>query len=348
MINKVEHLYIHIPLCKAICDYCDFVREKYTSRNSKEYITYTCKQLVKYKSHKFKTIYIGGGTPNCLDNLQLEQLLSCTYKLLQSKYEFTIECNPEFVNQEQINLFKKYKVNRISLGVQTTNNKILTHLNRHATIENVINAIKLLQKNNISNISIDLLYGMNELTNKDIHNAISFIKEYNITHVSWYALELKPNSLLTKNKYQLSDDKIQHQHHLIIQLMQKLGWYRYEVSSWCKSTKYQSKHNLAYWNTKDWVGIGLGAYGLEKRNYYHYIKKNNIIHRVNNHYTLKQYYQHILIMGLRQTKGVNLKNPNVKKAYTFYKNKLINTKIIRNYLICTNIDFLDDTLVNIV
>ena len=149
MNQKVEHLYIHIPFCKHICSYCDFVRTvpKCTCEVN-DYLNYLVDLInQETKTLKFKTIYIGGGTPNSLNNTQLTFLLSVLSRNLAKNVEFTIECNPEFINQSQIDIFKKYKVNRISLGVQSRNLKILKDFNRKHNNKQVEDAIKLLQKN---------------------------------------------------------------------------------------------------------------------------------------------------------------------------------------------------------
>lgn len=350
--NKLEHLYIHIPFCKSICTYCDFVRQiPKCNQEIDTYLNLICKQIKdECKGLKFKTIYIGGGTPNSLNNSQLNKLLSQLKPLLKNKYEFTIECNPEFINQNQINVFKLNKINRISLGVQTTNNKINKLFNRKHTLNDVVHAIDLLQKNKLNNISLDFIYGFKLIANHDIENAIKLIKSKKIKHVSFYSLELKKGSILTQQKYQLNDELIDHQFAYIINQLKKYGYQRYEVSNWAINSKYYSQHNLCYWNTKQWKAIGLGGYGLESMNYYHYEGNINKMIKIDSKYSLKDLYQHILIMGLRLVKSLNLKIKQNLDAYNFFKNKidpqLISIK--NNYLKAKNINLLDDILINII
>jgi oxygen-independent coproporphyrinogen-3 oxidase len=176
MIAKVEHLYIHIPFCKSICTYCDFVR--FVANNSciDLYIRKIIDEIsYKYKTHQFKTIYIGGGTPNYLNKKNLTLLLSTLKKYLKNKYEFTIECNPEFLTKEQAIILKQNKVNRVSIGAQTTNNNILQKFQRRHTIKNIQEAIQNLRGVDIFNISIDFIYGFNELKDCDIFSATKFI-----------------------------------------------------------------------------------------------------------------------------------------------------------------------------
>jgi oxygen-independent coproporphyrinogen-3 oxidase len=184
MINKLEHLYIHIPFCKNICTYCDFVRKIENNSNViDEYIKHIINEINTIV-YPLKTIYIGGGTPNSLNIKQLSLLLKHVQVKLAKNYEFTIELNPEFVTKEQVMVLKSYGVNRASIGVQTTNDSILHQFNRQHSFKDVLTAITKLQKVGISNISLDLLYGFNELNLNDINKAISVIKKNNIKHVS--------------------------------------------------------------------------------------------------------------------------------------------------------------------
>jgi oxygen-independent coproporphyrinogen-3 oxidase len=147
------------------------------------YIQRVIKEVNNIKN-KLSTIYIGGGTPNCLSDGQLNLLLKHACAKLNNKYEFTIELNPELVTEQQAMILKANGVNRVSIGVQTTNNAILHKFNRQHSLKHVIKAIDNLHKVGINNINLDFMYGFNELKTKDINNAIQFIKTHNIKHVS--------------------------------------------------------------------------------------------------------------------------------------------------------------------
>jgi oxygen-independent coproporphyrinogen-3 oxidase len=149
------------------------------------YVNKIIKELqTKAQLHQFDTIYVGGGTPNSLDDDLLILLLRTLGKYLSKHYEFTIECNPEHLTLTQAHLLNANKVNRVSIGMQTTNNTLLTKFRRHHTLNDVKNAVSNLRKVGIENISIDLIYGFNELTNADLHNTIKFIKTMQIPHIS--------------------------------------------------------------------------------------------------------------------------------------------------------------------
>jgi oxygen-independent coproporphyrinogen-3 oxidase len=247
MSKVIKHLYVHIPFCKSICTYCDFVRFVKDPQCVESYIKKLIKQIqLQYKPKQFQTIYVGGGAPNYLSNKLLNMLLRTLNKYLDKHYEFTIECNPELLTYEQAQVMKSNGVNRGSIGVQTVNNTILKKFHRQHTLNDVKTAIANLRKVGITNISIDLIYGFNEQTNKDILDAIKFIKMQHIPHVSWYALEVKDGSILSKQKYQLNDEHVEQHLALIIKHMHAINYNRYEVSSWSIDKPFESQHNKAY------------------------------------------------------------------------------------------------------
>ena len=179
MNKEINHLYIHIPFCKSICKYCDFVRNVPTCPiEMGEYVKKIINQIEKEcKNQKYETIYIGGGTPNFLSNKDLGLLLSSLSNKLKKKNEFTIECNPELINLNQVKIMKKNRINRISLGVQTLNEQLNKFLNRKHTNKDVCNAIEILRQNDITSISLDFIYGFSQMTFSDIDNIFSFIKK---------------------------------------------------------------------------------------------------------------------------------------------------------------------------
>lgn len=347
-----KHLYVHIPFCEKICLYCDFARVIYDKSMVDEYILMLQKEFKKkYLLNKFETIYIGGGTPNCLSNDQLDQLLSIFQDNLTNKYEFTIECNPEKINQSQIDIFNKYQVNRISLGVQTTNDCILRNMNRRHSTQDVVNVIKLLQKNKLNNISCDFIYGFKDLNNDELSNSINLMIKLNINHLSFYSLELKENSCLTKNNYILDNDQIDQQLEFISLQLAENNFKRYEVSNWTKNDKNCSQHNLAYWHSCDWAALGYKAYGFENEQYY--IQDGSVLKqkKVNIKYTDHDYHFQIISMGLRMINGLDLSIEKYNKSYLFFKERLDKNKLINirnNHLFCNNINLLNNILIELI
>lgn len=351
MKSNTHHLYIHIPFCEEICTYCDFYRTKTKDENIKlKYIEKIINEI-KNDNNKYKTIYIGGGTPNFINNNSLSNLLSTLKnKLFDKDYEFTIECNPEFINQSQIDIFKQNKVNRISIGVQTTNNEILKLLKRTHNIQTCINAITLLQKNKFNNISCDFIYNLPLLKISDLKETFNFIKKLKIKHVSFYSLELKEGSILTKQKYHLNTNIEEDQLDFIKNEFDKLNYFRYEISNWASDNMYISKHNLAYWNLSNWKGIGISSYGFENGEYYKYQGTILDWKKETWKWTNQEIFENILIMGLRKSEGIDLSIQKNLDAYNHFKNRLNHEliKIENNHLKAKNFDLLNEILLDII
>lgn len=346
-----KHLYLHIPFCHQICKFCDFRREK-TDDITKmtNYVNQIIKEI-KLTSQKkqYKTIYLGGGTPNYLPNNLLEKLLNALNPYLEDNYELTIECNPDLVTIKQAELFKRCKVNRISLGVQSTNDDILKAMNRTHNINDVHIAIANLRRYSINNISCDFIYNLPNEKIEDIYNIFKFIENENIKHVSIYALEIKYGSILNIEKHKINSEIEDEKFLIIKKMMKNLKFQRYEISNWQKDNSF-SKHNLCYWNNKCWKALGYGACGFENKHYY------EIGGTINNHYVTKleklnlfDYYFQIMMMGLRLVNGIDLRIKDNFYAFKYFENKLINkTKIVNNHLRAKNIDLLDDILIDLI
>lgn len=344
--NQVKHLYIHIPFCKHLCSYCDFVRFVKDDKIITKYFDYLIKKLKKYKNIKFDTIYLGGGTPNSTN--ELYRLLQNIQSNIHNKTELTIECNPEFVTKEQALEFKKFHVNRISLGAQVLDDQILKKYKRHHAIKDVKKAIDIFNKYTTKNISLDFIYGFNELTNKIIDKEIAFILKNKIKHVSFYSLELKDKSEITKNKYQLNDELIQNQCEYINKKMSKYN--HYEISNWSINKKYESKHNLAYWNSEQWIGIGYGAFGFERKKYYKMSGSLLNWKKIVIWNNKKDLYFQTLMMALRTKYGLNLNIKEHKEIYDFYKDKL-NKKLLlinKKNIKCKNFNLLNTILLDLI
>lgn len=347
-----KSLYIHIPFCGNICWFCDFKRIKTNEyKVMHEYVDKIIKQIKEEsQGKKYETIYIGGGTPNYLPVDLLRTLLETLSNLidLNLDYEFCIECNPEYITEEQIKIFKQFNINRISLGVQTLNENILKKMNRKHNNQDVVSAINSFYKHNITNISLDFIYNYPMMSLKDLDDVFDFIIKYEIKHVSFYALEIKENAILKKQSYVIDEDNEAEQLLYLIKKFNEIHFKRYEVSNWCFDTKYESKHNKRYWDFEHWKGIGFGAYGYEGEQYYWYNGSVNHFNKQIQILSKEDIYQNKLMMGLRKKDGIDLNNFLNKKAFDYYKDKLKNYIITNeNKLKAINIDCLNDVLIDI-
>ncbi|MGL4617242.1 MAG: radical SAM protein [Mycoplasmoidaceae bacterium] len=341
-----KNLYIHIPFCKMICTYCDFKREINSDENIKKYINKIILEINEIK-HILNTIYIGGGTPNILKDELLEIFLNSFKKNIDKNTEVTIELNPELITESQLKILKSNNVNRISLGVQSTNNNILKNLGRLHTIEMVEEKIKLLNQYNFKNISCDFIYNVPNMKMSDIDDMLYFIERHDIKHLSFYSLEIKEGSILNKLRYKIDFEK---EEEFLFYFQNKIKLKRYEISNWSKNKNYESKHNKAYWNMKYWKGIGYGSWGFEKNAYIESKGDTSNWQYIYNKISNEELYKDILIMGLRQVKGIDLSNKKNFQAFDFYKKSIPNNLIVieDNYVRVKEIDLLNEVLLNII
>ncbi|MCF0217913.1 MAG: radical SAM family heme chaperone HemW [Malacoplasma sp.] len=350
MTNNTKHLYIHIPFCKAICTYCDFYRTKTNDKNLINQYIQKIVNEIKQDNNVYQTIYIGGGTPNFLDDKLLNQLLSALNQKRAKDCEFTIEANPEFINNSQCEILKHNQVNRVSLGIQTTNDTILALLKRTHQFKDCVNAIKILKKFQIYNISCDFIYNLPLLKITDLKKSFAFIKTYQIPHVSFYALEVKSGAILNKLNYKIDEDREAIQLEYLKNEFIKLNYNRYEISNWAINPSFESLHNLAYWNLEDWKAIGIAAYGYEKNVYYH--NQGTLLEweKNNTFWDDKETYINTFIMGLRKKNGIDLTIPRNLNAFDYLKNKL-NFKLLtieNNFIKAKNFDLLNEILLDII
>lgn len=309
-------LYIHIPFCKQICSYCDFPKMVAKEENHLKYLIALENEL-KAKVcllDKIDTVYIGGGTPNLLNNQLLERLLKLLKPYLDSSLENTIECNPDLITDEQAKLFKKYHINRVSMGVETINPKLLAILGRKHTKNDVLNAINILNLNGIRNINLDFIFGLPFETIEDLNNDLDFYFSLKLPHASFYSLILEEKTIMSykieRKEIELPDDDLVASMYDLINLRMKENEYiHYEISNYAK-LGYESSHNLLYWTQGEYVGIGMGAAGY----------CNDF--RYTNYKTLKNYIEHVeedrifisldekkkeyCLLGLRKLSGVSI------------------------------------------
>ena len=315
----MKSCYIHIPFCKTICSYCDFCKMYYDKKTIDLYLEALDKEIdKKYKNEILDTIYVGGGTPTSLNEEQLEKLLQILSRLKVSKeLEYTFEANVETLTIEKIKLLRNYKVNRISVGIQSIKDKNIKFLGRHHTKKMVVDQIKLLKQNGFNNINVDLIYAIPGEDLDDLKDDLEFITSLDITHISTYSLIIEPHTMIYINGAKNIDQDLDYDmYKYICNILKRRGYSHYEVSNFSKPG-FESKHNLTYWNNLNYYGFGLGASGYignirydNTRNLEKYLKGNYIL----NSETLSRnlIIENEFILGLRKIKGINKKDFNAK------------------------------------
>lgn len=333
----MKSVYIHIPFCKNICSYCDFCKFIYNKKWLNQYLIELEKEIItKYKNEVIKTIYIGGGTPSLLSLEELTKLFSIIAKFrLAKNYEFTFECNIESITKEKAIFLFKNKVNRLSIGVETFNEKYLKFLNRHHKLDEVKFKIDTLKQIGFNNINIDLIYALPNQTLKELEYDIDQFLKLDINHISTYSLMIEPHTKLYINNIRNIDEDLDYEmYNLICKKLKDNGFMHYEISNFSKLC-YESKHNLVYWNNLEYYGFGVGASGYidgirydNTRNLMKYLKGEWL----DNEHSLSfnEKIENEFILGFRKIDGIDIKDFYKKYNFDVLKidviKKLLNNK----------------------
>lgn len=318
----MKGLYVHIPFCEYICHYCDFVKRVPKNKEMvDEYLIRLRDEINSYKEHfdSIETIFIGGGTPSMLNVDQMTYLFDSLSRI--KPIEYSIELNPESYTPEKGELFKKYGINRVSMGVQTFNNDLLKYLNRGHKEEQVESIVLDLKRLGIPYISIDLIFAIPGQTVEMIDYDLDKLSTLDISHVSYYSLILEDKTYFyhqyLKGNFEPMDEDneaIMFEH--VMKKLTQMGFEQYEVSNYAKHGHY-SMHNSIYWTLGDYIGVGMGAHGLVD-GYRTYNERG--LHQYLDHFIKEKVFQteddklqDELIFGLRLTKGIYI--PYIEKKY---------------------------------
>ena len=310
--NNIKSAYIHIPFCDTICSYCDFCKFLKNDNWVYKYLEELEKEIKSiYKNELLDTIYIGGGTPSCLDLNELNKLFNIIKIFNKSNnIEFTFECNIENITEGKLKLLYASGVNRLSIGLQTFNDKYLKYLNRNHNKQIIKEKISLAKQIGFKNINIDLMYALENQTIEELKEDINNFLSLDITHISTYSLIIEPHTkLYIENNSYIDEDLDYEMYNTIINILERNGYKHYEVSNFSKDG-YESKHNLTYWNNNYYYGFGVGASGYiddirydNTRSINEYLKGNYVLNR--NKLTLKETIENEFILGLRKIDGIN-------------------------------------------
>ena len=271
---KALSIYVHIPFCVKKCAYCDFVSYKLSDYENilgiERYMDALYREIELNRNvleeSMISTIYIGGGTPSSIPGHQIHALIDKLKSIshFSDQIEITIEVNPGTLDDAKINHYLSAGVNRVSMGLQTTNDQLLTQIGRIHNTNDFISSYEALRRAGFKNISLDLMFGLPSQTLQDIHLAIDLIKTLKPEHVSAYSLKIEEGTPLyeryQKGQVNLPDEEVEREmYHTIVEKLAELDIHQYELSNFSK-VGYESKHNLVYWENRPYLGLGVSAH----------------------------------------------------------------------------------------
>lgn len=315
--------YVHIPFCEHICYYCDFNKVFLEGQPVDEYIEVLLKEarlsLIQNPVEKMETLYVGGGTPTSLSAEQLDRLLSGLREILPyNSGEFTVEANPGDLSGDKLDVLKNYGVNRLSMGVQTFDDRLLKKIGRKHTAQDVYDTIRLLEEKDFSNVTIDLIYALPGQSLESFRDTVERALALDLPHYALYSLILENQTMfmnwVRRGKMQLPEQDLEAQMYAeTIEAMEKAGRKQYEISNFAKPG-FESQHNLVYWNNQNYFGLGAGASGyLGDRRYknrgpiQHYLKSLNddqLPMLEEEYLSEKEQIEEEMFLGLRKILGV--------------------------------------------
>ncbi len=321
-------LYIHIPFCASKCKYCSFNSYACKDDLQQEYIKALVKEIEYYKTkfagREVTTVFIGGGTPSHLVKGGISTILSRvkSYFKLAKNCEITIEANPNSVNYQKALEWRSAGVNRVSIGFQTAKKSLLKKIGRIHTKKDLETAINHLRSVGFQNINVDLMIGLPTQRQKDVKMALNYVTKMGVTHVSAYTLILEEGTPLydsvQKGEIKVpKEERVLAMYDYLKKYLHKRGFNRYEVSNFAQ-VGYECKHNLNCWSMQEYVGFGAGAHSYvgkmrysnleDPSEYIEHINKNGIAVETMEKLTAKEEFEEYVMLGLRKSKGINLKD----------------------------------------
>lgn len=340
MVNNDKEIgvYVHIPFCKRKCYYCDFISFCEKDELQEKYINTVIQEIEDFfylnKNVKIKTIYIGGGTPSFIDGKYIEKIMNTFNK--GGVVEATIEVNPGSASLEKLKKYKECGINRLSIGLQSTEDRLLKKIGRIHNYNDFLATYNLAREVGFDNINVDLMIGLPGQTIEDVKSSLNKVINLNPSHISVYSLIVEENTiiynLIEQNKIVLPDEELERNMYWYVKNYLELGGYEhYEISNFAKNGK-KSLHNLDCWNQKEYVGFGVSAHSYLNRKrfcnigvleeYIKDFKNTKEVQEVQSFYETKQEY---MLLGLRKIKGVcisDFKNKFGENPIFLFKNEL--------------------------
>ena len=356
-------VYIHIPFCKQKCYYCDFVSYTNNEKYFEKYVQALIMEIDNFfqknnNETEIETIYIGGGTPSIIDAKYIKKIMTKLQEknaLITAK-EITIEVNPGTVTEEKLRTYKKIGINRLSIGLQSTDNEILKTIGRIHSYEDFLDTYKLARNKGFDNINVDLMIGLPNQKISDVKSSLEKITELKPEHISVYSLIVEENTPIEKmlniGKLELPDEELERNMYWYVKNFLELNGYKhYEISNFAKEG-YESKHNLNCWNQKEYIGFGVAAHSYiddvrfgNTGSIEEYLEncengefeKNRIIDEVEKDVFSRE--QEFMLIGLRKIDGVSIqdfKNKFGDNPIFVFKNEL--SKLVEDGLVVVDFD----------
>ena len=343
-------IYIHIPFCKQKCKYCDFVSFKCNESKYEDYFNSVIKEIVdkadEVKEHgkQIDTIYIGGGTPSVVSVEYIESVIDAikkNYNVLENA-EITIEVNPGTVDKEKLNKYLSIGINRLSIGLQSTNDNLLKMLGRIHTYSEFEDVYEKARHAGFKNINVDLMIGLPNQTLDDVQNSLSKIIEKSPEHISVYSLIVEENTkmfdLIESGELKLPEEDLERKMYWKVKnVLEENGYIHYEISNFVKPG-YESKHNTNCWNQHEYLGFGLAAHSYyDEMRYSNITNLNQYIENIKNNQSVYNVVFHekqskedmmkeYMLLGLRKIDGVKISDFKEKFVdnYIYLEISLIN------------------------
>lgn len=334
-------VYIHIPFCKQKCSYCDFLSFTNKENMQENYVEALIKEIKNFFESndgiEIKTIYIGGGTPSFIEQKYIEKIMKSLNK--EKVQEATIEVNPGTVNKEKLKIYKESGINRLSIGLQSSQDKLLKQIGRIHNFEDFLNTYNLAKEIGFENINVDLMIGLPNQTIADIKESLEKVTALEPEHISIYSLIVEEGTKISKmiddGKLFLPDEEIERRMYWYVKDFLELKGYRhYEISNFAK-IGYESKHNLDCWNQEEYIGFGLAAHSYidntrfcNTDNLEKYLKnadENKFDKIIQETQTTFEKEKEYMLLGLRKIDGVSIqdfKNKFGENPIFIFKNEL--------------------------
>ncbi len=323
--SKELELYIHIPFCVQKCNYCDFLSAPATDGTKDAYMEALCRELQEqssqYKDYEIVTIFIGGGTPTAVAPRSIVKVMEVIRReySVREHAEITMEMNPGTVTGEALALYREAGINRLSMGLQTTKEQELKTLGRIHSYEDFLRSYQLAREAGFQNINVDIMSALPGQSQESYRQTLQ--KVAGLTpgpeHISAYSLIVEEGTPFYEaslaGELELPDEETERQmYEDTLDCLEHCGYRRYEISNYAKPGR-ECKHNLGYWERKDYVGFGLGAASMVNNTRFHntsdletylFQPENAVAER--QCLTMEEQMEEMMFLGLRKTEGVSL------------------------------------------